>query len=85
MKWVKQFTIERPGREPETQRWAFIDEMRCPRCGQTDVWHPETDPGDYYVGETHICGACGNHFTIQQRGVIPEGDWYAPILAKLRT
>jgi hypothetical protein len=64
MKLTKVFTIERPGRKPEEQRWGWVEDMHCPGCGKTEVWH-EDDPGDYYVGETHLCVECGYAFTIQ--------------------
>jgi hypothetical protein len=36
-------------------------EYHCPVCGQKQVW-VETDLGDYYVGESHYCAACGVEF-----------------------
>lgn len=82
MKLVKIFIVERPNRAPDEQRWEWIDGMHCPSCGKQSVWHPETDPGDYYVGETHICVDCAHRFTIQVQG---GDDWYDPILARLRS
>lgn len=35
--------------------------LYCPHCGKRNVWH-ETSGGDYYVGETFLCGDCTAHF-----------------------
>lgn len=43
--------------------WLSMD-FYCPNCGEREVWYQD-GPGDFYVGEQHICGACGVCFTIQ--------------------
>lgn len=36
----------------------------CPQCGVQSVWQ-EQGPGDYYIGEDHICVSCKHSFCIQ--------------------
>ena len=38
--------------------WERLPHLYCPLCGWQNVWH-ENDPGDYYVGEKHMCSSCG--------------------------
>ena len=33
-------------------------EIYCPECGEQRVWR-DTSEGDYYVGPTYLCSACG--------------------------
>lgn len=46
------------------ERWEWLENMHCPACGKGEVWH-ESGPGDYYVGENHLCLDCGSVWTIQ--------------------
>ena len=44
--------------------------MHCPHCGKDEVWC-DAGGGDYYVGNQHMCAACGAAWTIQ--GPYPPG------------
>ena len=39
------------------ERWESLD-IFCPECGEKHVWR-EMSAGDYYVGPSYLCAACG--------------------------
>lgn len=45
--------------------WDEFEKSRyfCPNCGKQEVWE-EQGAGDYYVGVTYICAACGAKFDL---------------------
>ena len=50
-------TVEyRAGHERE-ETWELL-EIFCPECGEKRVWREMSD-GDYYVGPSYLCAACG--------------------------
>jgi len=69
-----------------TQRWVRTH-LFCPSCGKGSVWREDAGGGDYYVGESHRCTACGHGFTIQvaeSPPTDPTDPTDAQILAHLR-
>lgn len=55
---------EYPGSHHYTEEWG-LTELYCPNCGATSAVWAESGPGDYYLGERHLCTHCGRGFTIQ--------------------
>lgn len=57
MKISKTITINYRAGHSYDETWTLDGELYCPNCGKQEVW-VEQGPGDYYVGEGHLCGAC---------------------------
>lgn len=56
--------------------WERLPNLHCPQCGSQSVWH-ESEPGDYYVGETFCCTACEaiGHMWDSLSGAYPDIDF----------
>ncbi len=54
--------------------WELL-EIYCPECGKKRVWR-ETSEGDYYVGPTYLCVACGagGQILFQKAWITPDSD-----------
>lgn len=47
--------------------------LYCPQCGQLEVWR-NTNGGDYYEGEQHLCTSCESTFSLPRlHAALP--DW----------
>ena len=51
--------------------WEKTDYF-CPCCAKQEVWN-EQSGGDFYVGEQHLCAACGATFHLPS-GAYPRAD-----------
>lgn len=56
-------TVHHSAGHTVTETWERAPE-HCPRCGKADVWCT-FGHADYYCGESFLCAACGQPFTIQ--------------------
>jgi len=60
--------------------WDKVDDTFCPSCGKQEIWN-ESGPGDYYVGSTYLCTACGSEHYLDHS----DSKGKASILKQLRT
>jgi predicted RNA-binding Zn-ribbon protein involved in translation (DUF1610 family) len=71
------------GRGPREEEWN-VTPWHCPTCGAKAVW-TEEGPGDYYMGTTHLCVACGVQFYLPSPPFHTDSkDWLAPVLAQIK-
>jgi hypothetical protein len=63
MQETYNFTVKYEAGHSYQETWELTD-LFCPQCGSKTIWH-EVSPGDYYVGEQHLCLSCHVTFTIQ--------------------
>ena len=57
MTFEKTITINYRAGHSYDETWGLAPDMFCPHCGKHGVWI-EQSPGDYYVGQQHICMEC---------------------------
>ena len=60
MKITLSVSYGTPPKHAYNETWEKLD-LFCPHCGKKEVWH-DFAAGDYYVGEQHLCSACGCGF-----------------------
>lgn len=58
--WTTSLSDGRDWVRKRFESWLPID-FFCPACGGRPVW-AQVGEGDYYLGVTHICLACGADF-----------------------
>ncbi len=67
MNWEKKIRIKYPAGHSYDETWKLDADMFCPHCGKRGVWI-EQGPGDYYVGEMHVCMECRWMFHLPSYG-----------------
>ncbi len=57
-KQKRTVTLRGFGTHTYTRTDVRSPETYCPKCGKQEVWVEDSE-GDYYVGPSYFCDACG--------------------------